>query len=72
MLKFDDIPDISHVASFLSKNNLNVASNDEVWKIARQSEDVPNFDNIFLELTFMMIYIFLHSILLLLKILVYN
>ena len=30
MLKFDDIPDISHVASFLSENNLNVASNDDV------------------------------------------
>lgn len=47
ILKFDDIPDISHVAGFLSENNLDVASNEEVWKIARQSEDVPNFDNIF-------------------------
>lgn len=52
MLKFDDIPDISHVAGFLSENKLNMASTDEVWKVARQSEDVPNFDNIFLALTY--------------------
>lgn len=52
MLKFDDIPDISDVADFLSENNLNIASDDEVWKVARQYEDLPNFDNIFLELTY--------------------
>lgn len=43
MLKFDDIPDISDVADFLSENKLDMASTDEVWEVARQSEDVPNF-----------------------------
>lgn len=52
MLKFDDIPDISDVADFLSENKLDMASTDEVWEVARQSEDVPNFDNIFLALTY--------------------
>lgn len=52
MLKFDDIPDISDVANFLSKNNLDTASTEDVWAVARQFEDVPNFDNIFLELTY--------------------
>ena len=52
MLKFDDIPDISHVAGFLSENNLDVASNEEVWDIARHYEELPNLDNIFLELTY--------------------
>lgn len=52
MLKFDDIPDISDVENFLSKNNLDTASTEDVWAVARQFEDVPNFDNIFLELTY--------------------
>lgn len=52
MLKFYDIPDISYIDSFLSKNNVSIVSEDEVWRVARQSEDVPNFDNIFLELTY--------------------
>lgn len=52
MFEFDDIPDISHVESFLSNNNVSIASDDEVWSVARQSEDIPNFDNIFLELTY--------------------
>ena len=52
MFEFDDIPDISHVESFLSSNNVSIASDDEVWSVARESEDIPNFDNIFLELTY--------------------
>ena len=52
MFEFDDIPDISYVESFLSKNNVSIASDDEVWSVARESEDIPNFDNIFLELTY--------------------
>ena len=52
MLKFYYIPDISYIDSFLSKNNVSIVSEDEVWKVARQSEDVPDFDNIFLELTY--------------------
>lgn len=52
MFEFDDIPDISHVESFLSNNNVSIASDDEVWSVARQSEDIPNFDNIFLALTY--------------------
>lgn len=52
ILKFDDIPDISHVAGFLSENNLDVASNEEVWDVARHYEELPNLDNIFLELTY--------------------
>lgn len=52
MLKFYDILDISYIDSFLSKNNVSIVSEDEVWRVARQSEDVPNFDNIFLELTY--------------------
>lgn len=52
MLKFYDIPDISYIDSFLSKNNVSIVSEYEVWRVARQSEDVPNFDNIFLELTY--------------------
>lgn len=52
MFEFDDIPDISHVESFLSSNNVSIASDEEVWAVARESEDIPNFDNIFLELTY--------------------
>lgn len=52
MLKFYYIPDISYIDSFLSKNNVSIVSEDEVWKVARQFEDVPDFDNIFLELTY--------------------
>lgn len=52
MFEFDDIPDISHVESFLSSNNVSIASDNEVWAVARESEDIPNFDNIFLELTY--------------------
>ena len=52
ILQFDDIPDISHVAGFLSENNLDVASNEEVWDVARHYEELPNLDNIFLELTY--------------------
>ena len=52
MLKFYYIPDISYIDSFLSKNNVSIVSEYEVWKVARQSEDVPDFDNIFLELTY--------------------
>lgn len=52
MLKFYYIPDISYIDSFLSKNNVSIVSEDEVWAVARQSEDVPNFDNIFLALTY--------------------
>lgn len=52
ILKFDDIPDISHVAGFLSENNLDVASNEEVWDVARHYKELPNLDNIFLELTY--------------------
>lgn len=52
MLKFYYIPDVSYIDSFLSKNNVSIVSEDEVWAVARQSEDVPNFDNIFLALTY--------------------
>ena len=52
MFEFDDIPDISHVESFLSSNKVSIASDEEVWAIAREYEDIPNFDNIFLELTY--------------------
>lgn len=52
MLKFDDIPNISHVESFLSENKVSITSEDEVWEVARQFEDIPNFDNVFLELTY--------------------
>ena len=33
MFEFDDIPDISHVESFLSNNNVSIASDDEVWTL---------------------------------------
>ena len=52
MLKFDDIPDVSYIESFLSENNVAITTEEQVWAIARQSEDIPNFDNIFLELTY--------------------